>query len=181
MKRGDRQLRHRCMALLNALDMPRPPTTEALCAAIGRHRGRRLELVPVITETGTPCGIWLATGGTDYILYESVTTPVHQVHIILHEAGHIVLGHSGLTLGESRWERLFPRLDPELVRLVMGRTAYTNVEEREAEIFADTAYDHLGWDKPVERLRSTHVNPIVGRTVDRLSKILESPPERSRG
>ncbi len=38
-------------------------------------------------------GLWIPAETADYIFYTRFTHPIHQVHIMLHEIAHIVLGH----------------------------------------------------------------------------------------
>ncbi|MCD4684497.1 MAG: hypothetical protein K8S97_00985, partial [Anaerolineae bacterium] len=49
----------------------------------------------------------------NHIFYHQRTHAIHQVHSILHELGHIVLGHVGMRLEEV----LEPEFRAELVRL----------------------------------------------------------------
>ncbi|MGW8763458.1 hypothetical protein ACWGN5_13255 [Streptomyces sp. NPDC055815] len=86
------------------------------------------------------CGLLVSLGDADHIFYESSTNALHQKHIILHELAHLLLGH-GSTADDTASlgvERLFPGLDPAMVRrlLARGRTDYSQVQEREAELLA---------------------------------------------
>lgn len=127
----------RCQARLDELDLPRPFDVRTLCADLGRRRGRLVELVEMTLPPGAPSGLWLSTGERDYIVYEHATSPLHREHIILHELSHMLCGHtSPSALGEERVSRLFPRLDPGMIRRVLGRAGYSSEEEQEAEMLA---------------------------------------------
>lgn len=128
----------RCRARLDELDLPRPFDVRALCADLGSRRGRPVELVEMTLPPGAPSGLWLSTGERDYIVYEHATSPLHQEHIILHELSHMLCGHtSASTLGEEQHaSRLFPQLDPGMIRRVLGRDGYPSEEEQEAEMLA---------------------------------------------
>ncbi|MFE5483723.1 hypothetical protein [Streptomyces sp. NPDC056527] len=133
----------RCARILSSLRTGRPQTVEELCRTISEQRGRGLTLSPLPAgagESGGVCGLLVSLGDADHIFYESSTNRLHQRHIILHEIAHLLLDH-GSTAGEgaaSGLERLFPGLDPAMVRrlLARGRTDYSQVQEREAELLA---------------------------------------------
>jgi hypothetical protein len=55
----------------------------------------------------------------------------------LHELGHIICCHRGAGgLDEASARLLFPDLDPDLVRDMLLRATYDDVQEQEAEIIA---------------------------------------------
>ncbi|MFD0345545.1 ParH-like protein [Kitasatospora aburaviensis] len=113
------------------------------------------------------CGVLISTDRADYIGYPVATTALHQQHIVLHEIGHLLCGHteasghtggsghsghsrnsghtenSGHTgaagLGSALPHVLTPRLPEELVRRVLGRSGYTERQEQEAELVASLA------------------------------------------
>ncbi|MFE2262997.1 hypothetical protein [Streptomyces griseosporeus] len=101
--------RARCDAILDGLPLDRsaPVTVEALCAAIERRHGRRLRLSPLPPRAGATAGVCGVWVG---------------------------LG-DGLGPGLAA---LFPGLGPAMVRrlLARGRTDYTEVQERQAELLA---------------------------------------------
>ncbi|MFE0701830.1 hypothetical protein [Streptomyces sp. NPDC058872] len=133
----------RCARILDGLRLDRPQTVDELCRTISERRGRTLTLSPLPAGAGRTsgvCGLLLSLGDTDHIFYESSTHGLHQKHIILHEIAHLLLDH-GSTEGETASlgvERLFAGLDPSMVRrlLARGRTDYSQVQEREAELLA---------------------------------------------
>ncbi len=57
-------------------------------------------------------GLWVRAETADYVFFDSRTHPVHRVHHILHEVGHMVLGH--------RLHDLAAFLSPELVAQLRG-------------------------------------------------------------
>jgi hypothetical protein len=127
----------RCRARLDELDLPRPFDVRALCADVGRRRGRPVELVEMALPAEAPGGLWISTEHSDHIVFERATSPLHQEHIILHELSHILCGHTGGSrISGEHAARLFPRLDPGMVRRVLGRTGYGSAEEQEAEMLA---------------------------------------------
>ncbi|WP_147268352.1 hypothetical protein [Spongiactinospora rosea] len=74
----------------------------------------------------------------DYIFHEHLISSLHRQHIIMHEIGHILFGHhSSLWTSSGLSKLLLPDLDPELIKGMIGRAGYDNVQEREAEMFAD--------------------------------------------
>lgn len=112
--------------------------------ALSAQRQRPLHLVPMEIRPSDPCGIWLATPAADIITYEAAASGPHQSHIIAHELGHILYGHSGATTSNDETARLlFPDLDPSLVKDLMLRSGYSNRQEREAECMATMLLEHL--------------------------------------
>ncbi|MBY4212613.1 hypothetical protein HQO27_01750 [Rhodococcus fascians] len=88
---------------------------------------------------GAPCGLWLAYSGFDEIVYDSGTSEYHIDHTILHEVGHMVLDHNGDD-GDSGLltiQRLLPNIDASAIQKVLSRSHFDDVEESEAEMFAD--------------------------------------------
>ncbi|WP_213451252.1 hypothetical protein [Rhizomonospora bruguierae] len=115
------------------LTIPSPFTVEALCASVSRHRGRPVRLVELDFATDIACGRWIETQTVDYICVDRNASVPLREHIVLHEVAHILCEHRGI-LGPILNE--FKLLDPEMVRRVLGRTVYDEVEEREAELLA---------------------------------------------
>ena len=132
-----RRLRTRCEARVRELDIPTPFDVSELCRRLERQRGRPITLLPIELPPDGPCGLWVSTDAADYIFYEARTSVQHQEHIVLHEIGHLLCEHEAApVLGAAASGSLLPSLDPRMVQQVLGRTHYTAVEEREAELIA---------------------------------------------
>ncbi|MFG2297164.1 hypothetical protein [Streptomyces sp. NPDC048603] len=185
----------RCAELLDALPLPAgtPVTVDVLRTAIEQHRGRPLVLSPLPERAGATaglCGLWIALGDADHIFYETSTSPLHQQHIILHEIAHLLLDH-GNTDGDSSGEgpgegpgdgaaegpgggwgagitALFPGLDPAMVSrlLARGRTDYTEIQERQAELMA-TLIHHRTTARPA----GPPADPAAAHVLDRLARL----------
>ena len=109
---------------------------QALCAVISAHTRRRIHLESWRLPTDV-AGIWLASGGTDYIFYAQDATPPHQEHIILHELAHILSGHAQEQIdAQALHELYFSHLDHDTVHLALSRSCYDSKTEREAEVLA---------------------------------------------
>ncbi|MEE1929530.1 hypothetical protein V1J52_15285 [Streptomyces sp. TRM 70351] len=147
--------RARCEAVADALDMPRPFDLDALCGRIAARRGRPLRLVPLegAPDGSTPCGVWVATAASDLIFYEPATSAVHRLQIVLHELAHLLLGHGSPDAERPAYAaRLLeeataaePEEDDELdldqLMHILGRTSYTDEQERDAELLATILSD----------------------------------------
>jgi len=131
------KLRREWEVRLKSLGLEECPGVDDLRAALAHERGRPIELVPVSTGVG-PHGLLVETDTADYIAFERDTTPVHQRHIVVHELAHLSCGHrSGMTRHDLV-QLLMPSLEPATFRTVLGRTIFSAIEEREAELFATT-------------------------------------------
>ena len=130
-------LRARCERRLADLEIQRPFDLATFCARLSERRGRRIVLLPTELPADSPSGLWIKGERHDYVVYERATTPLHQTHIALHEIGHLLCEHTSPVHDAGvQVDRLFPSLDPALVRRALGRAGYSTDEESEAELLA---------------------------------------------
>ncbi|MET8649860.1 MULTISPECIES: ImmA/IrrE family metallo-endopeptidase [Nocardia] len=127
-----------------AVPLPFPWNMNAYLAAVAAHRGRSISLrqVPseMLAERGCRGkGLWIARNHDDIIVYDADATERNADHIILHEIGHMLLGH-----GRSEDEPTAPlpttlaALLPSLsIQHALGRGEFGAEREQEAEVFAD--------------------------------------------
>lgn len=132
----------RCARLVDGLTLPRPFDLAAFVTGI---TDRPVHLLPVDTALAGVCGLLIRTRKADYICYEQGTSPVHRNHIVLHEAAHLLMGHS------SRIGDLMPELDPARLGQVLGRSGYSDQQEQEAEIVASLIAARIGAPVPPPR------------------------------
>lgn len=133
----------RCRRIVDGLDLPDPFDAAAFIATLAHTRGRPIELLPAALLPHTPCGLLVTTDRADYIVYAADTTPLHQQHILLHEAAHLICGHDKATPAVSPAAQiLLPHLPASLIERVLGRTAYTEPQEQEAELVASLILTH---------------------------------------
>jgi hypothetical protein len=110
------------------ITIPSPWNARALCDRLAALRGRPIHLVP-----GSRFGwwfdhLWIAGDNADFIVWADRSSPLHQRHGVLHEIGHLVLGHAGVLVEPGAGlNALRPRL------------GYDDPDEVEAECFATTA------------------------------------------
>jgi hypothetical protein len=137
---GNGALWQRCRHIVAALEVPRPFDAVVFIDMLAQARGRPIELVPVSARSPMPCGLLVTTDRADCIVYSADTTPLHQQHILLHEAAHIVCHHhnaaSAAPDGLAAAQTLLPHLPASLLQRVLGRTVYDEPQEQEAELVA---------------------------------------------
>lgn len=132
-----RDLWRHCHQIVAQLTIPDPFDMTTFVGAVAARRGRPIEMIPVTTEPGTPCGLLATTHRADYIVYAANTTALHREHIQLHEIAHLVCGHAGTAeLSPQVAALLMPTLPIDLVHRILGRTTYTERQEQEAELLA---------------------------------------------
>ncbi|RPK88760.1 MULTISPECIES: toxin [Streptomyces] len=132
-----RRLRKDGARRIAELNLPSGAGVADLCRYLGGIRNRPITLVPLQMPTSHPCGMWVAACDEDLIFYDANTNSAHQEHIILHELGHIICCHRGAGwLDEASARSLFPNVDPGLVRDMLQRTTYDDIQEQEAEVIA---------------------------------------------
>ena len=135
-----------CRARLHALEtwihLQEVTDVQALCAVISAHTGRRIHLEAWLLASEV-AGLWLASGGTDYIFYAQDATLPHQEHIILHELAHILSGHAQEPIdAQALHAAFFPHLDHDVVHMAFSRSCYDSKSEREAELLASLVEQH---------------------------------------
>lgn len=145
-----RALRRRCEELLATVAVPQPCDLYEFVSALGAERGRAIRVVDLPDEgtAGAPrkgdrpaCGM-VAQYPTEDVIFLEPRGWVYRVHVALHEVAHLVCEHRGDGPGLDRL-RLFPDLDPGLVRAVLGRTRYSEPQEVEAEAMASILTERL--------------------------------------
>ncbi|MBV9022856.1 MAG: toxin [Streptomycetaceae bacterium] len=130
-------LRRGCQARLTGLELPADCDVVALCAHLGKRRGRPIHCIALRMGASEPSGVWLSLPDAEWVVYEAHTSRVHQEHIITHELAHMICGHRNVTASHTRgMELVFPDLDPSLVRDLMTRQGYSDAQEQEAETMA---------------------------------------------
>ncbi|MCC3651153.1 toxin [Streptomyces sp. S07_1.15] len=140
-----KRLRKEGARRLAELDLPKVADVAELCRYLGEIRERPITVVPMQMPASHPCGMWVAARDEDLIFYDANTTSAHREHIILHELGHIICCHRGAGwLDEASARLLFPNLDPDLVRDMLLRATYDDVQEQEAEIIAYLLSQQVG-------------------------------------
>ncbi|WP_040869205.1 hypothetical protein [Nocardia exalbida] len=148
----------RFRSLTRDLPIPHPWDLQTYLDDVAAYRGRSISLLPIDTAllAGTGCGtgsgLWIAKQDSDVIAYGADTTEWHAEHIIVHELGHMLLGHGPeqSESGEAPTSApsvaavadLLPSISPESIAHVLGRTDYGTRRERDAETFADMVMLH---------------------------------------
>lgn len=172
-----KELRRRCDERLREIELPNPFDATAFCEALAERRGRPIMLLPITAREG-PFGLWVATPDTDYIFFERETSRWHQEHIILHEACHLLWGHDRSQVSsDDVTQMLLPSLAPQMVRRVLQRSAYSQDDEREAELLATLILERVGG---ITASDARSQPPEPNDPVVRLEAILDDGGVRSR-
>jgi hypothetical protein len=108
--------------------IPAPWNARGLCDDLAALRRRPIHLVPGSRFGWWHDHLWIAGEHADHIVWADRSSDVHQRHGVLHEIGHLVLGHAGIDIE--------PGADLRALRPHLG---YEDPEEIEAECFATTA------------------------------------------
>jgi hypothetical protein len=181
----NRDLRHQCETIVRTLDqriggIPVPFDLNAFLDQLEADRGRPIELIPFSTTApGKLCGIWVGTDRLDLIYHEEATSLLHQDHIILHEIGHMVCNHTGAALSNTDQVRSLLLTDAvrSQVDTVLGRGAYTEVEEQEAELVATLILERAARPAPTTRAVPTS-SPEITAAQRRIETIWGHRPIR---
>ncbi|MGA5131338.1 toxin [Streptomyces olivoreticuli] len=140
-----RRLRKAGARRIAELELPALADVTSLCSHLSAVRDRPITLVPMQMQATLPCGMWVSARVEDLIFYDANTSSAHQEHIILHELGHIICCHRGSgQLDEVSARVLFPNLSPTLVRDMLMRATYDDIQEQEAEVIAYLLSQRIG-------------------------------------
>lgn len=142
--RHARARRRHSRRLLATLDLPVPFDLNAFVERVGRARARPIHLVAIrgAMAGGSPCGWWCPARDFDVIFLDEAATALHREHIVLHEVGHMLWGHTP-TLADAapvlQQATSHLRWDSEAMHTMLGRSDYASAREQEAEVFATVA------------------------------------------
>ncbi|MFI6444105.1 ParH-like protein [Kitasatospora sp. NPDC050543] len=166
--------------MADTLSLPEPFDLVALAVVLSERLGRPVEFVPLRAGGFGPCGVLVSTERAEYIGYPDDTSLLHQRHIVLHEVGHLLYGHGdGTGLAPATARTLLPNLSDELVRRVLGRSAYSEVQEREAELFASLVLHRAGARGAPEPAVAA-ADAGAAETVARLGSLFDVPARGHR-
>ncbi|MFC9287000.1 ParH-like protein [Streptomyces sp. NPDC057052] len=168
-----RSMRKRCAELIGSLDLKAPLRAEELCRQVAERRNRPIRLAPLAFPHGGPVGLLVSTASVDYIFYEAHTSVPHQTHIIAHELGHLLWGHSSAASTDAVTPIVPESIDPTLVKHMLGRTLYSQPEEFAAEYFATQVLRRTSeWT-----IEASSVPEDERELVERLERSLRPGPE----
>lgn len=167
---GYRRRLRRCRQLADSLPAPFPFDAGLFIEELAKRRGRPIALIPMAGRPTGPCGLLATTDRTDYIFYASDTSPLHQQHIILHEAAHLLLGHDTATEAPDAspaplFGGILNGLPAELVHRVLGRSGYTEPQEQDAELLASLLPCRSGAPHRNSGLDQARLHPGLGLLV----------------
>ncbi|MGW1976491.1 ImmA/IrrE family metallo-endopeptidase [Streptomyces sp. NPDC001889] len=162
-----RPTRGSCRTYVRSLDLPAVASIRDLVPEIEKRSGRAVQLLPAELGSTAPCGMYVATEDTNYVFYDPRTSLAHQDHIIAHELAHILRDHrGGAELPQGSTGGLITLMDPDVVRMVLGRTDYAENDEVEAELVGSYLQAHVHSARPRKMRKSREMD------VDRIARTL---------
>jgi hypothetical protein len=111
------------------VEVPEPWDVRKLCSDLASWRERPIHLVPGSRFGWWHDHLWIAGQNADFIVWADRSSALHQQHGIVHEIGHLVLGHTGVPVS--------PGLT-HLRNALHARAGYDHPDEIHAECFATT-------------------------------------------
>ncbi|SFE00469.1 hypothetical protein SAMN04487819_106206 [Actinopolyspora alba] len=161
--------RRRVDELIGHIGVPHPWDINDFLDRLEQHRGRDIDLCPIVWTRGDSSGLWQQHADHDVIAYAANTSGFHQDHIILHEVGHMISRHRGhCVLSEQEAQRIAPDLAPAALAHLLDR-ATGESQEHEAETVASLLHQRArrrphvaGEAPPVTARRLARVDYIFG-------------------
>jgi hypothetical protein len=86
-------IHQRCQELIRALDVPVPCREDDLLSAARLYLNRDLRLLEM-RRFDLPAGFVIDDGRTAHIFINRDLIPLYRLHVIAHEVGHVLLGHT---------------------------------------------------------------------------------------
>ncbi|WP_431047966.1 hypothetical protein ACQUSR_31710 [Streptomyces sp. P1-3] len=162
-----RRIRRQCKQLIQELGLPASTDLQGLCDIVARRVGRPVRLVPM-SLGGVVSGMTASTDEDLWIFYELKTSPWHQIHIVLHEIGHLLLGHDhDPAVTEDALRMWAPTVDVATAMRRMGLApgfarhhCYDDLTERETEVLGTLLMEHVVPTAPDRNL------PLEGRAAE---------------
>ncbi|MEU8774202.1 hypothetical protein [Streptomyces sp. NPDC048606] len=162
------EIERRGREFVESLDLPAVDSVLDLVPFVEERLDRSIRLMPFASDptdpdsldASAPCGLWLATGDTDYVFYDTAISRAHAEIIVGHEFGHMLRNHRGNTpMDTANLGGLITDIDPATVQLVLGRTRYTEPDEFEAEMLGSLLQEHVS--APRARAPREEADPIT--------------------
>jgi hypothetical protein len=187
-------------AVVDCLPIPQPFTLERFVQTLAEQRSRPIHLVAAQLGASAPCSLLVVTTEFDYICYASNTSWLHQLHLVLHEVAHLLLGHgqhwieeasvadddtdTDTSMGDGdvddQWHdrtTRVPRPSVTFIQQLLGHKHYDDDAERDAELFATMGGGRIG-----RVLRTRDWNGPRGTDVLALRAVFDVPsPRRPAG
>lgn len=162
-----RRIRRRCKRLIDELGVPASTDLHGLSEIVARRTGRSVRLVPM-SLGGVVSGMTAGTAAEFWVFYESRTSPWHQIHIVLHELSHLLLGHDqDPAVTEEALRMWAPSMDVATAMRRMGLSpgfarhhCYDNLTERETEVLGTLLMERVVPTAPDDGL------PLSGRAAE---------------
>jgi hypothetical protein len=181
-------------AMVDCLPIPWPFTVERFVQILGEQRSRPIHLVAAQLGASAPCSLLVVTAEVDYICYASNTSWLHQLHLVLHEVAHLLLGHGQHGIEEASVAHAdtddtmadgdvddqchdhtttVPRWSATFIRQLLRHKHYDDDAERDAEVFATMGGGRIG-----RVLRTTDWTGPRGTDVLALRTVFDVPSPR---
>ena len=117
---------------------------------ISQRKGREIFLIPWGSNSSyMPAGMfgaWISDGEEpkEYVFYRTDITPIHQIHVQLHELSHILCGHPTLKITHELVSQIVTgKASPPFVDVPKMRSEYKARIEVESESLADLIQERV--------------------------------------
>ncbi len=114
-------------------------TMDGFVAWIQARRGREIRFIPWNTPPGM-FGAWISDADEpiEHVFIDKNVSPLHKVHIQLHELGHIICGHPTIRLSKVEMREMLLKATqvPTVLNEILFRASAEKELEQEAEMLA---------------------------------------------
>ncbi|MEV0759437.1 hypothetical protein [Nocardia sp. NPDC050435] len=164
-------MHRRCGEIVEKFDMP--TDLDEFLERISLQQRRPVIPIAMALPPEGPTGAIVYSSEGIFVPFSKHTSQVHRHNIVLHELGHLLFGHNGITdVDRERSQAMFPDLDPDLVISMLQRTNYSDDQEKEAELFASVMGMKLATWSP--KTDQAAIPPEIAAAIARIEKVLGS-------
>ena len=110
-------------------------TMDDFVSEVSARRERSIQVLnlPEGVKTGSLCGAWIPGRDQDFIFISPDVKGAHRDHVLAHELGHVELDHQPGEMASV----MTHVVDRTEATHMLGRTSFSDPQEREAERFAE--------------------------------------------
>ncbi|MCX4783958.1 MULTISPECIES: hypothetical protein [unclassified Streptomyces] len=168
------EVERRIRAFIKELELPPVDSVLELLPFMAERMQRDIQLMPFVPDRSdpdaldpsSPCGVLMSTDDTDFLFFDNGVSPAYSEITAGHEFAHMLLHRDRKSsLSVENLGGLITDIDPSTVRLVLGRSRFTEPDEFEAEMFGTLLQEHVSASRAAVSRRTSQESDPIARTL----------------